>query len=93
MVKMRLRSSAERDLQRLDRELRRRLILGCRDVFDDWTIGKRLSSPLQGLRSHRIGEYRIIYRIRASSEIDLIALGHRKDIYERMEKRKRSGRA
>lgn len=90
MVKMKLRPSAENDLQRLDRTLRRRLILGCRDVFDDWTIGKRLGSPLHGLRSHRIDEYRIIYRIHASSEVDIIAIGHRNEIYERMEKRKKS---
>ncbi|MEK7218520.1 MAG: type II toxin-antitoxin system RelE/ParE family toxin [Patescibacteria group bacterium] len=88
MVKLRLRASVESDLKRWDRTVRRRLILGCQEVFDDWTIGKRLSSPLQGLRAHRVGEYRILYRVRASSDVDIIAIGHRSDIYERMEKRK-----
>jgi mRNA-degrading endonuclease RelE of RelBE toxin-antitoxin system len=81
---MRLRESVQRDLRRLDRILRRQLILGCHDVFDDWTIGKRLESPLHGLRSHRVGNYRIIYRVHASSEVDIIAIGHRSDIYERL---------
>ncbi|MBI1812270.1 type II toxin-antitoxin system RelE/ParE family toxin [Candidatus Peregrinibacteria bacterium] len=89
---MKLRPSVENDLRRLDRMLRRKLILGCRDVFDDWTIGKRLGTPLHGLRSHRVNEYRIIYKIHASSEIDIIATGHRNEIYERMEERKKSKR-
>ncbi len=89
MVKMKLRSSVVKDLQNVERMLRRRLILGCRDIFDDWTIGKRLESPLAGLRSHRVDEYRIIYRVQASSEIDIIAIGHRGDIYERIEQRKK----
>lgn len=88
MVKLNLRPSVEKDLGRLDRLLRRKLILACRDVFDDWTIGKQLRNPLHGLRSHRVDEYRIIYRVRASSEVDIVAIGHRKDIYERMTRRK-----
>lgn len=90
MVKMKLRPSVEADLKRLDPMLRRKLILGCRDVFDDWTIGKRLGSPLSELRSHRVDEHRIIYRIQKSSEVDIIAIGHRSEIYERMEKGKKS---
>lgn len=86
---MKLRPSAEKDLQCLDRILRRTLILGCRDIFDDWTIGKRLASPLHGLRSHRIDDYRIVYRVQASSEVDIIAIGHRNEIYERLEKKKK----
>ncbi len=90
MVKMKLRLSVEKDVQHLDRMIRRRLILGCREVFDDWTVGKRLATPLQGLRSHRVEDYRIIYSVQASSEVDIIAIGHCSDIYERMEKRKKA---
>lgn len=88
MVRMKLRPSAENDLKQLDPIVRRKLILGCRDVFDDWTIGKHLGRKLHGLRSHRIDEYRIIYRVQSSSEVDIIAIGHRRDIYERMKKRR-----
>lgn len=90
MVKIILRSTAKNDLKLLGRALRRSLLLACREIFDDWTIGKQLDSPLRGLRSHRMDQYRIIYRIHASSEIDIIAIGHRSEIYERMEKRKKS---
>lgn len=87
MVKIKLRPSVENDLKRLHPALRRKLIIGCRDVLDDWTIGKQLESPLQGLRSHRIDDYRILYKVQRSSTIDIIAIGHRKDIYERVAKR------
>jgi mRNA-degrading endonuclease RelE of RelBE toxin-antitoxin system len=84
MVRIKLRPSVEKDLERLDRTLRRKLIIACRDIFDDWTIGKLLGNSLRGLRSHRMDDYRIIYHVYGSSEIDIVAIGHRKDIYERL---------
>lgn len=90
---MTLRPSVERDLKSLDRLLRRRMILGCRDIFDDWTIGKGLSGSLRGLRSHRVDDYRIVYKVKASNEVDFVDIGHRSEIYDRLEKRqKKSGR-
>lgn len=88
MVKMAFRSSAERDLARLSRPLRRTILSACREVFDDWAIGKPLLEPLSGYRMHRVGVYRIIYAVRESSSIEIVAIGHRKDIYERATKRK-----
>ena len=83
MVKMAFRSSAERDLARIARPLRRTILTACRDVFDDWAIGKPLTGPLSGHRMHRVGVYRILYVVRESSSIEIVAIGHRKDIYER----------
>ena len=77
MVKIVLRSSAKQDLKRMGRDLRRMLLHACMDVCDDWTIGKQLKSPLQKFRSHRVGEYRILYRVQTGSEVDIIAIGHR----------------
>ena len=88
MVKMSFRSSAVNDLDRIDRSLRRGLLQGCRDVFDDWTIGKRLSGKLAGLRSHRIGDHRILYRVQESARVEIVAVGHREEIYERAERGK-----
>ncbi|MBI5794634.1 type II toxin-antitoxin system RelE/ParE family toxin [Candidatus Uhrbacteria bacterium] len=82
MVKMAFRSSAERDLARLARPLRRTILGACRDIFDDWAIGKSLTGPLAGYRMYRMGVYRIIYAVRGSSSIEIVAIGHRKDIYE-----------
>jgi mRNA interferase RelE/StbE len=47
--------------------------------------GKPLQLTLKGLRSWRTGDYRIIYRIMGDRiEILIIAIGHRRDIYDRL---------
>ncbi|OGJ57037.1 hypothetical protein A3H22_01665 [Candidatus Peribacteria bacterium RIFCSPLOWO2_12_FULL_55_15] len=83
---MAFRSSAKRDLARIARPLRRTILAACRDVFDDWAIGKPLRGPLSGYRMHRAGVYRILYAVRESASIEIVAIGHRKDIYERVTK-------
>jgi mRNA interferase RelE/StbE len=45
--------------------------------------GKILEEDLTGLRSFRIGKYRLIYKI-GSSRLELVAVGPRRDIYERL---------
>ncbi len=86
MVKIRFQESAKHDLARLGRPLRHILLLACQEIYDDWTVGKVLTGELQKYRAHRSGMYRIIYRVRESSSIEIVAIGHRKDIYERMTK-------
>lgn len=45
-------------------------------------IGKQLTGTLKGLRSLRIGDYRVIYKKEIENLIILIlAVGHRKNIY------------
>lgn len=84
MVKMTFWDVAERDLNKLPRALRKTLLLECRDIFDDWGIGKVLTGPLEGYRMHRVGVYRILYTVKESSHIEIVAVGHRKNIYERV---------
>ena len=83
MVKIVFWDVAECDLAKLPRSVRRALLLGCQEIFDDWAIGKPLSRTLTGYRMHRVGVYRIIYTVRGSSSIEIVAIGHRKDIYDR----------
>jgi mRNA-degrading endonuclease RelE of RelBE toxin-antitoxin system len=83
MVKIKFRSSADRDLERLASPLREIILTACQDIFDDWAIGKPLSGHLSRYRAHRSGVYRIIYKVTNSSSIEIVAIGHRKDIYER----------
>jgi mRNA-degrading endonuclease RelE of RelBE toxin-antitoxin system len=85
MVKIRMRETVERDLDTLGRPMRRILLAACQEIFDDWTIGKILTDNLTGYRSHRSGVYRIIYKVRESSSIEIVAIGHRKDIYNRLQ--------
>ncbi len=47
------------------------------------SCGKMLGDDLAGFRSFRIGKYRIIYKI-GVSRLELVAVGPRSDIYERL---------
>jgi mRNA-degrading endonuclease RelE of RelBE toxin-antitoxin system len=86
MVKMTFWNVAERDLQKLPHSLRKSVLLGCREIFDDWGIGKMLTGSLSGYRMHCLGVYRIIYIVKESSHIEIVTVGHRRDIYERAKK-------
>lgn len=44
--------------------------------------GKALLDELSGLRSFRVSSFRIIYRVKDSGQIELVAIGPRKRIYE-----------
>jgi mRNA-degrading endonuclease RelE of RelBE toxin-antitoxin system len=84
MVKMTLQSDAKRDLGKLPKDIRKVILSACEDIHDDWGIGKTLSGRLTGYRVHRLGVYRIVYEVKESSRIEIVAIGHRKDVYERV---------
>ena len=44
--------------------------------------GKSLKEELEGLKSYRVGRFRIIYRISTKKIIEIVAIGPRKTIYE-----------
>ncbi|MDQ3566062.1 MAG: type II toxin-antitoxin system RelE/ParE family toxin [Pseudomonadota bacterium] len=44
--------------------------------------GKALKDELDGLRSFRVGRFRIVYRIAAGRVVELVAIGSRERIYE-----------
>lgn len=46
------------------------------------TCGKPLKEELSGLRSYRLGRFRIVYRIAENLLIELVMIGPRKHIYE-----------
>ena len=51
-------------------------------ILSDPYSGKALIDELKGLRSFRVGRFRIIYRITDKKEIEIIAIGPRERIYE-----------
>ncbi len=84
--KVRFRESARRDLERLDRAVQRRIIRFLRERIatneDPRRLGKPLSGKLAGLWCYRVGDYRIICLIKeAELLVEVVAVGHRKDIY------------
>ena len=51
-------------------------------ILSDPYSGKALKDELEGLRSFRVGRFRIIYRIATGRRLDIIAFGPRSVIYE-----------
>ena len=52
------------------------------DIF-----GKPLRRSLAGCRKLRVGDYRVVFTI-AASEVQIWAIGHRREIYALVEKRR-----
>jgi len=48
----------------------------------DAHAGKALQAELEGLRSLRVGRFRIVYRVSTRRVIDIVTIGPRKTIYE-----------
>ncbi len=63
-------------------DLKRKLRAGLDLVRTDPQAGKELRDELAGLRSLRVGRFRIVYRIAARRLIDLVAIGPRRTIYQ-----------
>jgi mRNA interferase RelE/StbE len=52
-------------------------------VKDPQGLGKPLRGEMSGLYRYRISNYRVIYRIlKQEIVIEVISVGHRKDVYE-----------
>jgi mRNA interferase RelE/StbE len=82
-------------LRSLHPGLKRKGRAGVDAIRDDPRAGKELRDDLAGLRSFRVGRFRIIYRVAPRRVIELIAVGPRRTIYEetfRLLRRERGGR-
>jgi len=79
---------AERQLRKLDRPVRQRIL----DYLDDRIEGcknpRHFGEPLKGGRTglwrYRVGDYRVICQIRDGTLVVLaLAVGHRREVYRR----------
>jgi mRNA interferase RelE/StbE len=81
----RLRVPGEiRDLVRgLHPDLKRKVRASLAAIVADPSSGKDLREELAGLRSYRVGHFRIIYRVAARGRIvELVTVGTRARVYE-----------
>ncbi len=69
-------------VRNLHPQLKRKVKAGLQHLLSNPNVGNSLKEDLEGLRSYRVGRFRIIYRIAAKKIIELIAIGPRKTIYE-----------
>ncbi len=51
-----------------------------RDLSQNPMVGNKLKADLEGLRSYRLGFFRIVYRI-SKTTAEIVSLDHRKDVY------------
>ena len=81
---IRIKESAARELQRIERSDRERLIAAIDRLAENPFAGSALKGELRGLRRIRVGDYRLIYEI---GEQDLVVLvlraAHRREAYRR----------
>jgi mRNA interferase RelE/StbE len=73
--------------QNLHPGLKRKVRDALEQILVDPHSGKALKDELEGLRSFRVGRFRIVYRIATVRRIDLVAVGPRAIIYEETHRR------
>ena len=62
--------------------LKKKVRASLQSVCSDPYSGKVLKDELEGLRSYRVGRLRIVYRIGLRKQIEIVAIGPRKNIYQ-----------
>lgn len=86
MHRVELSRQAEKDLAgvfRSDKSLYQRFINALEAIAVAPLEGKPLHGELKGLRSYRVGSFRIVYELRQKELLVMVIdLGHRKEIYK-----------
>lgn len=72
-----------RDLRRLDKLTVRRILQTLELLKENAHLGKNLRGQLEGFRSLRVGDFRVVYTVEESSRtVVLRAVAHRRVIYK-----------
>lgn len=80
-------AQAAKDISKLDPSIRTLVRKALDKIAANPYTGKALKHLLSGYRSFRTTDYRIIYEIASQKiVITVIAVGHRRDVYERLKK-------
>lgn len=86
MHRTELSRPAAKDLEKIfrsDKKLYQRFINAIQAIAQNPMDGKPLHGELKGLRSYRLGSYRILYEVRHGELlVVVIDLGHRREIYK-----------
>ena len=82
MYKLRVPDYLTEFIRGLHPELKRKIKESLKLIIAEPDSGKPLKDELEGLRSLRVGRFRIIYRSAGSREIQVITIGPRASIYE-----------
>ncbi len=77
-------------IRALPPEIKRHVREAIRALCLEPRLGQPLRGELTGLWKYRVRRYRIVYRV-VASVLQVHAVGHRRDIYERTARQRRSG--
>ncbi|MFQ5900503.1 MAG: type II toxin-antitoxin system RelE/ParE family toxin [Thermodesulfobacteriota bacterium] len=69
-------------VRKMHPHLKKKIKASLKAILSDPNSGKALKDELAGLRSFRVSRFRIVYRISQKREIEVVAIGPRKRIYE-----------
>jgi mRNA interferase RelE/StbE len=83
MYKLRVPDYLTEFIRGLHPEIKRKIKVSLKNIATEPNSGKPLKDELEGLRSFRVSRFRIIYRVAAPREIQVIAIGPRERIYEK----------
>lgn len=85
MYRAEIRSGVADAIRSLPPEVKRAVKAAIRTISADPTAGEPLHGDLEGRFKYRVRRYRVIYRVdRSSKVIDIIGVGHRRNIYEEL---------
>jgi mRNA-degrading endonuclease RelE of RelBE toxin-antitoxin system len=79
--KLILSKKAIKQLDGLDKPVRIRIFRELQILESDPLAGKSLTGDLQGVRSFRVGKYRVIYEL-SDYNITIATIKHRKKVYD-----------
>lgn len=80
--KIEYNKEAVRNLDKISNSEKNKIFKEIEALKENPDLGKQLVGPLKGLRSLRIGNYRVIYKKDLQIiTIIILAIGHRKNIY------------
>ena len=82
MNRLRVPDHLVKFIRGLHPEIKRKIKGSLKSIATEPNAGKPLKDELEGLRSFRVSRFRIVYRIAARSEIQVVAIGPRERIYE-----------
>jgi len=80
-IKLKIPGDVAHLIRTLHPELKKKIRAGLKAILSNSLEGKALKDELVGMRSFRIGKFRIIYR-EGKNVIELVAIGPRERIYE-----------
>jgi mRNA interferase RelE/StbE len=68
-------------MRKLPRDVQRRIELAMDELFDDLRAGDKLHGEWEGYWKLRAGDYRIIYKIKSETQVDIQYVRHRRKAY------------